>query len=473
MDNSSVQLKRRLALEQIISRMARNFVQLNKAEEGIQIALSEIGKFSGASRAYIFEFHSDHIYMDNTFEWCQEGVSAEIENLKHQEIGFFPWWMDKIRGGDVLNIPDVSKLGPEAQAERDILEMQGIKSVLVMPLMKRGILSGFVGFDNVDTLGTWQEDDGAVLSIAAEFFSNVFDRLTSEKELNDAKDELETSLNSLQSLQSQLIQQEHLAAIGQLAAGVAHEINNPLGFVLSNQKTLRQYAQKLMRFIDSEASDEIHAPFSQKEQDEVTYIKDDLEDLFNDIDNGLQRVKKIVESLRFFSRIDSLQAFEPYNLKEGITNTLVIINSRITETIRLTLEIPDDLPLIMAHGSKINQVILNLIVNALDAISERHTLEGGEVTISAEVVDNKLEIENNKQLLIKFIDNGIGMSEEVQQKIFNPFFTTKPVGKGTGLGMILVYDIVKNIHKGDIQITSEVGKGTTVSITLPVGDLIF
>ena len=371
-----MRFERRLALEQIISRMARNFVHLEKAVAGIHIALKEIGEFSGASRAYIFEFNSDGASMDNTYEWCGDGVSAEKDNLQNIAIGTFPWWMDKIRDGDVLNIHDVSKLGAEAQAEREILEMQGIKSVLVMPIMKRAILNGFVGFDNVNSLGTWQEDDTSVLSIAAEFFSNVFDRLTSERELNDAKDELEASLTSLQRLQAQMIQQEQMVAIGLLAAGVAHEINNPLGFVLSNQKTLRQYTEILAQYTTGFAKGEVWSDVSPKDKEDMRYIQEELSDLFDDIDIGLQRVKKIVESLRFFSRVDSMQAFDPYSLKEGISNTLVIINSRLSDAVHLKLEIPDNLPNLIVHGSKINQVLLNLIINALDAIADLGPVDG-------------------------------------------------------------------------------------------------
>lgn len=459
-------LKRKLALEQIISRMARNFVRLENAELGIQIALRELGEFSGASRAYIFEFNEDDRYMDNTYEWCGEGISAEQHNLQHQEISIFNWWMQQIGSGDILNIHDISKLGPEAQAEREILEVQGIRSVLVMPLMKRGKLSGFVGFDNVTSLGIWHEEDAVALSLAAEIFSNVFDRRAQERALTEAKDELEASLDSLKMLQAQLIQQEQLVAIGQLAAGVAHEINNPLGFVLSNQATLKQYTQKLLKYAEHAFSDQVGPEDTVKARAEVDYIKDDLADLFKDIDIGLKRVKNIVESLRIFSRIDSMQSFEPYNMQEGIANTLVILHSRLTESVTLDLDMPEDLPNLVVHGSKINQVILNLIVNALDAIAERHPLRGGRLKISVRASQPLVPIGQGNQLVLEIEDNGIGMTEDVLQKIYNPFFTTKAVGKGTGLGMILVYDIVKNLHQGHIDIASVPNKGTRVAITL-------
>ncbi|HAS73572.1 MAG TPA: hypothetical protein DCS67_05455 [Clostridiales bacterium UBA8960] len=471
MKSTFKQLERRIELEQIVSRMARNFVHLERVVESIHNALKEIGEFSGASRAYIFEFQSNGKYMDNTHEWCGDGVSSEIENLKSQEVGIFTWWWDQIKSGEVLNIHDVSKLGPEAQAERNILEMQDIKSALVMPLIKKGALYGFVGFDNINTLGTWHDDDEAVLATAAELFNNVFERLESERELTSAKDELEASISSLQLLQAQLIHQEHMAAIGQLAAGVAHEINNPLSFVLSNQETLKQYTEKLLKYANATFSEGTQNTLLQEDLDEISYIQEDLSDLFNDINTGLSRVKKIVDSLRFFSRIDSTQSFEPYNVVEGVKNTLVMIHSRLSDGIKLKLDIQNDLPEITVHGSKINQVLLNLIVNAIDAIVEKNPTNGGELIISVKSLENTNVEDKRNVIQIQISDDGIGMTEEVLQKIYNPFFTTKAVGKGTGLGMILVYDIIKNLHKGDVDISSEPGVGTTVTITL--GDVLF
>jgi len=468
MNQLEERFERRLALEQIVSRMARNFVKLENADEGIMLALEEIGEFSNASRAYIFEFRADSELMDNTFEWCQDGVTAEIEKLKGLDINIFSWWIEKIEDGDVLNIKDVGKLGPEAQAEREVLEMQGIKSVLVMPLIVRGNLNGFVGFDNVETLGTWEENDMTVLSIAAELFSNVFDRLAAEKDLLDTKNALESSLSSLQELQAQMVQQEQMAAVGQLAAGIAHEINNPLGYVINNHKTLQYYTSKMKHYADYAFSKDIKPVLTSKDQDEMKYIEEDLEDLFSDIEDGLLRVKKIVESLRLFSRIDSLTEFEPYDIREGIESTLVILKSRLRESVNLELDIQKNLPTIQASGSKINQVLLNLIVNALDAIMEKYPMTGGILKIKANSHREDVNGDEKKFIKVDIIDNGIGMSEDVQKKMFVPFFTTKEVGKGTGLGMKIVYDIIKNIHKGDIRVKSTKGEGTIISVLLEV-----
>lgn len=467
MDCLEERFQHRLALERIVSRIARNFVMLENPTDSINHALEEIGKYSRASRAYIFEFQEDGIFMNNTYEWCREGVASEMARLQNQKINSFPWWMAQIKEGDILNIKDVSKLGDEAQAEREILELQSVKSALIMPLMQRGILNGFVGFDNVDATGNWHDEDMTVLSIAAEFFSSVFNRLAAEKEIHNAKKELEVSLESLQHLQAQLIQQEQLVAIGQLAAGVAHEINNPLGFVMSNQKTLQNYANILKGYAEYCLERNEKPALSDSDRKELTYIVEDLDDVFSDINEGLVRVKKIIKSMRIFSRIDRMTDYEPYDVKEGIENTLVIIKSRLSGLGALKLNIDTPIPMIQAYGGKINQVLLNLIVNALDAIKEAHPNSPGEgcLEISTRTKRNKNE---RKIVEIQIVDNGIGMTDEVKNKLFMPFYTTKKIGKGTGLGMSIVYDIVKNSHAGEIIVESTEGVGTSITVQLPV-----
>lgn len=452
--------QRKTELETMISSIARDFIKSQSDQKMILNALKRIGEFSGASRAYIFEFQDNGIWMDNTYEWCQSGVSPQIDILKNQEIKVFPWWMNKLSTGKPLIINDVSKLPKEAQAEKDILAMQGILSVLVMPIMKKGYLNGFIGFDNVETKGDWQEEDQSALQFASELFSHFFDRLEWETELQETKDELEQTLEHVNSIQLKLIQQEQMVGIGHLASGVAHEINNPLGFILSNHATLKSYAKDLLQYVHKIEERECNCQLSVKEKENVHFIEEDLEDLFKDIDEGLNRVKTIVESLRFFSFIDSIHAFNYYDIQEGLKNTLVLIQTRIKESVDLKLYIDSNLPSVYVDGSKMNQVFLNLMTNALDAIDEAGSLKTGLIEI-------KVKIENG-YMVIQFRDNGKGMSPEEKAHIFTPFFTTKEAGRGTGLGMSFVYDTVCNVHKGKIHVESEKGVGTTICVEIPI-----
>lgn len=450
------QLERQIKFERIISDIARRFVHMENVETSINYALKVIGEFSLASRAYIFEFHEDCIRMDNTYEWCAEGVTPEIEMLKNQEIAMFSWWMAQIQEGKILDINDVESLGPEARNEKDILMLQGIKSVLVLPIIIQNRLSGFVGFDNVHAKSNWTESDRVILGIAAEFFSNIFNRKRYEKHIATSNKELNDALLNLKIAQNQLIQQEQMAAVGQLAAGIAHEINNPLTFVLSNHQMLTLYLKELIEMIDSQPA----CNLDDEQKSHYDFLKNDIMDVFEDMNLGIERVTKIVEGLKSFSRMDQSDVFDAYDLNDNIKHTLTIINSRIKSAATLTLDLEEDLPIIYANGSKINQVILNIIVNAIDAIEEKNSIESGALEICTKLVHDEVA------LIIS--DNGIGMSPETIQKLFNPFYTTKPIGKGTGLGMSITHEIIKNLHHGRIEVASQRQLGTTISIFLPL-----
>lgn len=450
------QLERQLKLERIISDIARRFVHVDNVESSIDYALKAIGEFSHSSRAYIFEFHEDGMKMDNTYEWCAEGVTPEIDVLKNQEVAMFTWWMAQIKDGKILDIYDVDALGEEAHNEKEILTMQGIKSVLVLPIILQNKLSGFVGFDNVHSKSTWTESDRVILDIAAEFFSNIFSRKRYEKHIAASNKELNEALLSLKIAQTQLIQQEQMAAVGQLAAGIAHEINNPLTFVLSNHQMLNLYLKELIAMID----DHPNCNMNDEQNEHYDYLKNDILDVFEDMNLGIERVTKIVEGLKSFSRMDQSDAFDSYDLNENVRHTLTIINNRIKSVATLTLNLDEDLPLIYANGGKVNQVILNLIVNAIDAIEEKSSIESGVLEMSTKLV--------NDEVAFIISDNGIGMLPETIQKLFNPFYTTKPIGKGTGLGMSIAHEIIKNLHQGRIEVASQHQLGTTISIFLPI-----
>lgn len=455
-DHYAGQLERQLKLERIISDIARRFVHMENIEASINYALKVIGEFSLASRAYIFEFHEDSIWMDNTYEWCAEGVSPEIEGLKHQEIAMFTWWMDQIRDGKILDIYDVDTLGPEARNEKQILSVQGIKSVLVLPIIIQNRLSGFVGFDNVHSKSNWTESDRVILGIAAEFFSNIFNRKRYEKHIAASNKELNDALLNLKIAQNQLIQQEQMAAVGQLAAGIAHEINNPLTFVLSNHQMLNLYLKELIEMIENQPN----CNLDDAQSAHFSFLKNDILDVFDDMNLGIERVTKIVEGLKSFSRIDQSNTFDLYDFNENIQHTLAIINNKIKSVATLTLDLEEGLPLIYANGSKVNQVILNLIVNAIDAIEEKDSIESGALEIRTKSVQ--------EEVILTISDNGIGMLPETIQKLFNPFYTTKPIGKGTGLGMSITHEIIKNLHGGRIEVASQRQLGTTISIILPI-----
>jgi two-component system NtrC family sensor kinase len=272
--------------------------------------------------------------------------------------------------------------------------------------------------------------------------------------------ELENAYRELKASQSAVVQQEKMASIGQLAAGVAHEINNPMGFISSNLGTLGKYMKKLAEFMDAQAevaelvdSDEVKEKLKEtKKALKIDYILEDVEALIEESLEGAERVKKIVQNLKSFSRVDEAE-LKMADINECIESTLNIVWNELKYKAEVKKEY-GDIPLTKCYPQQLNQVFMNLLVNSAQAIEKQ-----GEIRIKTWNGDGKVKI--------TIEDTGSGIPEDKLGRIFEPFFTTKPVGKGTGLGLSISYDIVKK-HNGDIQVESEVGKGTKFTITIPV-----
>lgn len=289
-----------------------------------------------------------------------------------------------------------------------------------------------------------------------------------QKIIRERTKELEKSLDDLKSTQSRLLQSEKMASIGQLAAGVAHEINNPVGFVKSNLNTLNDYRQDVMKLLDGYRSLEgalnqerqlpLAGPIPQalenvqkiKDKIDLSFILADYQKVVEESEEGLQRVAKIVSDLKNFSHLDKAE-LEHADLNKGIESTLNIVWNELKYKAEVIKDL-GDIPLVKCYPQRMNQVFMNILVNAAQAIVGK-----GTIRISTRALNDHVEIQIS--------DTGKGIPPEVLPKIFDPFFTTKAVGKGTGLGLNVVYNIIQQ-HKGTIDVESDVGKGTTFIIRL-------
>jgi len=303
---------------------------------------------------------------------------------------------------------------------------------------------------------------------------DITKRKVMEEELRQSNEELKDKIKKLKITQSQLIQQEKLAGIGQLAAGVAHEINNPLGFISSNFDTLKNYTEKLkgsifdyreviekikikdIKLIESELKQFKELDKNRK----IEYIITDLKDLFNESEEGIERVISIVQGLKWFAHKDQSSEFGMYDLNLGIKNTLIVTRNEIKYIANVIEEYDEELPLIQASGQKINQVLLNIIINSVYAIKEKESDEFGVITIKT--------YKDNEFVFCEIKDNGTGIKEDVMNKLFEPFFTTKPIGKGIGLGLNIAYDIIVNVHKGNIECKNNKEGGACFIIKIPI-----
>lgn len=309
------------------------------------------------------------------------------------------------------------------------------------------------------------------LTAMNEIFQNeITERKRAEEQLEQKNQELKAAYANLENVQYQIIQQEKMASIGQLAAGVAHEINNPIGFIISNLDSLRGYTGRIDKFfkVQAEVTAELKKVCvveSTKEQMvplfnemsetkrslKIDYIIEDTVDLIAETLEGAQRVKKIVQGLKGFARMtdESMLA----NLNEGIESTMHIIWNEIKYKASLIKEL-GDIPLTRCNPGQLNQVFMNLLVNASQAIDVK-----GDIHVKTWVEEDNI--------IVSIGDTGSGIPPEILTKIFDPFYTTKEVGKGTGLGLSISYDIIKK-HGGDIQVESEVGKGTIFTLRIPI-----
>lgn len=285
-------------------------------------------------------------------------------------------------------------------------------------------------------------------------------------ELKEANDGLSKALVDLKEAEMQLVESEKMASLGQLTAGIAHEINNPINFVTSNIKPLKRDVEMVIEMLDKvemlsiadESLEDKKKKIDILKQDyDFDYLKTEIDYLLNGITEGSNRTAEIVKGLRIFSRLDE-DDLKRANLNEGIDSTLVIVNNQLdkAEIVKEYSNIPD----VECYPGKLNQVFLNMISNGLYALKEKFKGEkGGILTIKTSA--------NDKSVFVSIRDNGTGMSEETKKKLFEPFFTTKDVGEGTGLGLSIAYNTIVK-HNGTITVNSEIGEGTEFIIEIPI-----
>lgn len=289
--------------------------------------------------------------------------------------------------------------------------------------------------------------------------------IAQNQKLAEQKEALQQTLEDLKSAQSQVIQSEKMASLGQLVAGIAHEINNPVNFVYAGSESLKTVMREMLEIVEKyEETDSIQAENLPQFQKEIKKLKRDLEyeevkndivGLVSDIRSGAVRTAEIVKGLRTFSRLDE-HDLKTADLHENLDSTLVILRNQYKNRIEVVKEYDENLPTIDCYPGQLNQVFMNIIANAIQAIQDE-----GTITIKTE----NRPTEGNVRVIIA--DSGPGIPEHIKNKIFEPFFTTKDVGKGTGLGLSISLGIIGK-HHGSIELESEIGKGTKFIITLPL-----
>ncbi|HIK08582.1 MAG TPA: AAA family ATPase [Trichormus sp. M33_DOE_039] len=360
-----------------------------------------------------------------------------------------------------------------------------IKSLMCTSIVNQGKLIGLLYLENNLTVGVFTPHRIQILKILssqaaisienAQFYANLEEKIQERtRELNENNIRLKQTLRELKVTQTQLIQTEKMSSLGQMVAGIAHEINNPVSFIHGNLGHIDGYTQDLLTLINiyqdiyPDTAPEV-AEFL--EDVDVEFIKKDIPKILSSMKIGTQRIREIVLTLRNFSRLDEAD-MKPVNIHEGIESTLLILQSRLqAKPGQAAIEIIKDygnLPKVECYAGQLNQAFMNVLNNAIDAMEKQNqgrTAE--EINHNSSAIAIRTQVINPDFVAIAIQDHGVGMDDSVKQRIFDPFFTTKPVGQGTGLGLSITYQIVVDKHQGTIECISEPGQGTEFIIQIP------
>jgi len=535
-------IRHRLVIEEAVARASRRF--LSREEIDLTEIVQILGEAVSVNRAYIFQFRDGLRKTDNTHEWCAPGTEPQIDNLQDLDTALFPWWMCRLRDGENIIITDVDALPPEAEREKEILQAQDIRSLLVVPIHSAaGELIGFMGYDDTEKCRQWPDGDAQALRVVAEMVAAYWQRKRAEEELRKSEEryrkffeedltgdfistpdgrvlacnpafarilgfesveealhcdprtlypkqeDRESFLDLLRKkkkleyheielrrkdgkplhvienvvgkfdengelieykgylfdntkrkqLEEQLRQSQKMEAIGRLAGGIAHDFNNLLTAILG-------YGEFLSKAIPPSS------PLSQSVEG---------------IRKASFRAASLTRQLLAFSRRQVLQPKE-FDLNSAVAEMHQMLQRLIGEHIELVQRLDPHLGLVRADPGQIEMVIMNLVLNARDAMPEggRLTIETANVDLDATYASQHVGARPGPHVMLAVSDTGHGMDEHTLARIYEPFYTTKERGKGTGLGLSTVYGIVRQ-SDGYISVASAPGRGTTFRIYLP------
>ncbi|TVQ19356.1 MAG: HAMP domain-containing protein [Leptolyngbya sp. DLM2.Bin15] len=431
---------------------------------------------SGTSAAQINEIHAQIIQLTQTAQQQELEGTVEMEDAQGLEKLIIVWSMivsAAVAGGLAFRttraiaqpLEQVTHIAQRVAAEADF--------TLRAPIT------------NHDEIGWLAQSLNNLIQRIQEYTHDLKQAAQTTEAQNK---ELQKALGNLRQAQAQLIQTEKMSSLGQLVAGVAHEINNPVSFIYGNISHVKQYTNDLLTLLSAYQA-ELPQPSSNLQKQistiDLDFLQADLPKVLQSLQVGAERINSIVLSLRLFSRLHESEK-KPFDLHQGLDSTLLILNSRLKaqpnrEAIAV-IKHYGDIPFIECYGGQINQVFMNILSNAIDALEERIVLESPQASTmsqneSREACDRSsdppsIHIQTHSladhDVLVTIADNGAGIPDSIASKLFDPFFTTKPIGKGTGLGLAISYQIITEQHQGTLTCKSVLGQGTVFTIKIPV-----
>ncbi|BAZ28100.1 GAF sensor signal transduction histidine kinase [Cylindrospermum sp. NIES-4074] len=385
--------------------------------------------------------------------------------------------------GQILVVKDTSNTNSSVRHIALVKQMEA-RAYMIVPIFQGEKLWGLLAaYQNAEPRD-WQEDEiDLLVQIGSQLGVGLQQAELLEKTRRQ-KEEITQTLKELQQTQSQLIQSEKMAGLGQLVAGVAHEINNPISFIYGNITYVTEHTENLFKLLHlyqknyPQPVEEIQKLAAELDLD---FIADDLPKILISMMMGADRIRQLVLSLRTFSRLDEAE-MKPIDLHEGIESTLLILQNRLQpQTNSIAVEVIKeygDLPPVICYAAQMNQVFMNVLNNAIDSLESRYANDAQENSVMfEEITDNpqiwiRTRVVNDSSIEIRIADNGCGIPEGMESRIFEPFFTTKQPGQGTGLGLSVSYQIIVEKHGGQIKCVSEPGQGCEFCIEIPMPSLI-
>ncbi|MDB9313557.1 PAS domain S-box protein [Spirulina sp. CS-785/01] len=476
------QLRSLATREQLVSQIAQRIRQSLDLKEVLNTAVEEVRNVLETDRVVLYRFNPDHSG-DIVVESVGEGWTPVVETMIQDDCflsSLFPLYQQ----GRVRAIHDIYNVGLD-ECHIEMLAQFEVKANLVVPVIDQDNLWGLLIAHHCRDTRHWQDQEiqllkqlsvqlGIAIRQAALFEqveTELKERSRTEAALRESQSQLEQAFRDLQKTQTQLIQTEKMSSLGQLVAGIAHEVNNPISFIQGNISHAADYMQDILDLLNRYQD---HYPNPDPDLQEalddtdLDFIASDFPKLLNSMKVGVERVRNIVQSLRNFSRLDEADC-KPVDLHEGLDNTLVILQSRLqSNKVQINVEKQyGELPQVDCYAGLINQVFMNLLNNAVDTLESKQQETPDfqpQLTLRTEFNEDQ----DPPHVIIRVQDNGKGIPEDIKTRIFDPFYTSKPVGKGTGLGLSICYQIIVEKHGGEIDCISHPDQGTEFIIKIPV-----